>query len=694
MLSENYYKFGGSLEYQHPTYIVRKADFELYEGLKNGEFCYVLNPRQTGKSSLRVHIIHKLTEQGIKCASIDMTRIGSHVTQNEWYGGIVYELLKSLHLLKKINWTHWWQGQELLSPVQRLTALIEDVVLAKISQHIVIFIDEIDSILEIDFKDDFFAFIRACYNQRVDNPDYNRLTFCVLGVATPSDLIADTNRTPFNLGRAIELSSFQLNEIKPLALGLVGKVSNPLILMAEILEWTGGQPFLTQKLCHLIVNSVEQIPKGRETEWIDVFIDKQLIKNWESQDEPEHLKTIRGFLLKDKHNSDYLLRLYQKIIQGEQVTAKENSEQINLCLSGLVVKQDGKLTVANRIYGFIFNLQWVEQELANLRPYDLALKAWLASQGKDELRLLRGQTLQEALVWSADKNLSLEDYQFLNASQALERRESQKTIVLKKQTKETSGELLLAVKRREFQVQYQPIILLATSKIVGFEALARWQHPEQGWISPAKFIPLAEHIGVIVPIGKWILQEACRQLKVWQTIFPEQSTLTISVNLSGQQFWQTNVLQEINQVIHSSNLNAASLKLEIKEIVMTIDLVTAIKKIKQIKTLGVQIEIDNFGTGYSSFDYLQYCPIDTLKIDRSLTSKLSPNNSNSAGIIRDILHKAQQLGINAIAEGVETVEQMIQLQALGCEYGQGFLFSQPVSSKAAEKLLAKSSPTT
>ncbi len=689
MPNDNYYKFGGSLEYEHPTYIIRKADFELYEGLRHGEFCYVLNSRQMGKSSLRVHIIKKLTEQGIKCASIDMTRIGSHVTQNEWYGGIIYELLKSLNLLKKVNLTNWWQGQELLSPVQRLTALIEDILLTKIAQNIVIFIDEIDSILKIAFRDDFFAFIRACYNQRVDNPAYNRLTFCVLGVAAPSDLISDKNRTPFNLGRAINLSGFQMSEIKPLALGLVGKVSNPRIMMTEILEWTGGQPFLTQKLCHLVVNSVEPIPKGRETEWIDVFIDKQLIKNWESQDEPEHLKTIQDYLLIDKENSDSLLRLYKQIIQGEQVIPKDSPQQINLCLSGLVIKKNGKLSVANRIYGFIFNLKWVEQELANLRPYGVALKAWLASQGKDELRLLRGQALQAALVWSADKNLSLEDYQFLNASQALERRESHKTIILKKQTKDMSGELLLAVKRREFQVQYQPIIFLATSKIVGFEALVRWQHPEQGWISPAKFIPMAEQIGLILPIGKWVLQEACHQLKVWQTIFPYQSEITISVNISGQQFWQANIVQQIAQIIHSNNLSATSLKLEIKEIIMTVDFESAIDQIKQIKTLGVQVEIDNFGTGYSSFNYLQYCPIDTLKIDRSFVSRLSANNNGSAEVVRVIVEKAHQLGISVIAEGVETVEQMTQLKALGCEYGQGFLFSQPVSSKVAEKLLAK-----
>ncbi|HAA29279.1 MAG TPA: hypothetical protein DCE56_18240, partial [Cyanobacteria bacterium UBA8553] len=161
MSSDNYYKVGGSLEYQHPTYVVRKADYELYEGLHKGEFCYVLNSRQMGKSSLRVQMMKKLKAQGIKCASIDMTRIGSHVTPAEWYGGVVSELLRGFSLSRTVNFSTWWRERESLPPLQRLRDLIEDVLLTEYSENLVIFLDEIDSILKIQFKDDFFAFIRA-----------------------------------------------------------------------------------------------------------------------------------------------------------------------------------------------------------------------------------------------------------------------------------------------------------------------------------------------------------------------------------------------------------------------------------------------------------------------------------------------------------------------------------------------------
>jgi hypothetical protein len=322
MSDENYYKVGGSLEYQHPTYVVRKADAELYEGLANGEFCYVLNSRQMGKSSLRVQMMKQLKEQGFKCASIDMTRIGSHVTPAEWYAGIISELLRGFSLTRKVNFSDWWREREMLPPLQRLSEFIEDVLLVEFSQNLVIFIDEIDSLIKINFKEDFFAFIRACYNQRVDNPEYNRLTFCLLGVATPSDLIGDKNiSTPFNIGRAIELTGFQLHEVQPLIQGLEGRVTHSSFIMREILEWMGGQPFLTQKLCKLIAqksearnqdtqesleNTKSYILKGRKNEYVEKLVQSRIMENWETQDEPEHLRTIRDRILWSQHKGQLL----------------------------------------------------------------------------------------------------------------------------------------------------------------------------------------------------------------------------------------------------------------------------------------------------------------------------------------------------------------------------------------------------
>ncbi len=364
MSGDNYYKVGGSLEYQHPTYVRRQADLALYEGLTNGEFCYVLNSRQMGKSSLRVQMMKKLKEQGFKCASVDMTRIGSHVTPSEWYAGLVSELLRGFSLSRKVNFSTWWRDREMLPPLQRLRELIEDVLLAEFSSHLVIFIDEIDSIIKIPFKEDFFAFIRACYNQRVDNPEYNRLTFCLLGVATPSDLITDKNiSTPFNIGRAIELTGFELHEVQPLIQGLEGKVSKPEVVLREVLEWTGGQPFLTQKLCKLILSWEKSIAQGKEAECVEELVCSQTIENWETQDEPEHLRTIRDRILWSQRKGK-LLQLYQQILQTGEIKANDTPEHMELRLSGLVVKQQGKLRVYNRIYASVFNQSWVENALA------------------------------------------------------------------------------------------------------------------------------------------------------------------------------------------------------------------------------------------------------------------------------------------------------------------------------------------
>lgn len=202
----NYYKVGGSLSYQHPTYVARQADQDLYDGLKSGDYCYVLNSSQMGKSSLRVQIMKKLEEEGgMKCGSIDMTKIDSQSTPQDFYGGVVSELLRCFSLTRKFDFDVYWQQRELLPPIQRLSEFIENVLLTEFSEKIFVFLDEINSILGSQFQDNFFAFIRACYNQRVDNPEYERLTFCLLGVASPSNLIQDKKRTQFNIGRVISV---------------------------------------------------------------------------------------------------------------------------------------------------------------------------------------------------------------------------------------------------------------------------------------------------------------------------------------------------------------------------------------------------------------------------------------------------------------------------------------------------------
>ncbi|MGK7956974.1 MAG: putative bifunctional diguanylate cyclase/phosphodiesterase, partial [Crocosphaera sp.] len=251
---------------------------------------------------------------------------------------------------------------------------------------------------------------------------------------------------------------------------------------------------------------------------------------------------------------------------------------------------------------------------------------------------------------------------------------------------EVETSLRQALEKQEFHLYYQPIISFTTSELIGFEALLRWQHPTQGWICPSTFIPIAEETGLIVPLGEWILQEACRQLSVWQSHFPFPQPLKISVNISSHQLNQPDFIEQVQRVLEDSEIKASQLNLEITETVIMNNIERASFKLQHLQKLGVKISIDDFGTGYSSLNYLQQLPIDILKIDRSFVSRIELNPTEFQ-IIEAIIKLGNTLGMQTLAEGLETLPQCHLIQSLGVDYAQGYLFSKPLNKHLVEQTL-------
>lgn len=455
------YQVGGSLREEASTYVVRQADSDLYQSLKVGMFCYVLNSRQMGKSSLRVRTMAKLKKEGFACIAFEMRELCVYeVTEDEFYGGFVSYLVSEFNL--DIDLEDWWRQHSFIHPSLRLSKFVEDVLLQE-TQNIVIFIDEIDSLLNLNFKDDFFAFISSCYNKRAEKPKYNRLTIALLGVATPSDLIKDKNHTPFNIeNRAIELTGFQLHEVKPLETALAPVADNPLAVMKEVLAWTGGQPFLTQWVCQLICTSGLQIAAFKEAESVTAILRQRIIENWLARDKQQHLQTIRDRILNNEQLACRFLGLYQQILQHGEIPADDSPEILQLRLSGLVVKQSGKLKVYNRIYKSVFDDTWVASELGNLRPYAEAFLAWSASN-RHQSHLLQGEDLRKALTWGDGKSLSEQDYQFLSASQEREFEEGQQRTQTALLQEKQAQQQLTQVQRKTKRRMYVGVGVLALS---------------------------------------------------------------------------------------------------------------------------------------------------------------------------------------------------------------------------------------
>lgn len=425
----SFYQVGGTLRFESPTYVKREADENLYQGIKAGEFCYVLNPRQMGKSSLAIQTMQRLENEDYACGFIDLTSdIGIAANADEWYYSLADSINRNFKVYSELS--GWWDDYPKLSALGRFRKFIGTIILEQNNKNIVVFIDEINNVSCQSFSlDDFFAFIRSCYNHRVNQPEYQRLTFAIFGVATPTELIQDANQTPFNIGREIKLQGFELEEIEPLIEGLKEKADYPQAVMKEILDWTGGQPFLTQKLCKLVTQIEGIISAGTEKKEIEDLVQAKIIDNWQQQDNPQHLRTIDQKISHETHLSKTLLGLYQQILQCGEIKFNGNQSQILLIISGLVVRKENTLKAYNLIYQSVFNQQWLGHKLADLRPYYAQFLAWKNSEFQEKAYLLQGSELQRALTWSSGQILDEIEQKFLSASQHWNQRQKNQKII-------------------------------------------------------------------------------------------------------------------------------------------------------------------------------------------------------------------------------------------------------------------------
>jgi len=351
--STDFFIAGGTLRPDSPSYVRRPADDELFHLVSAGKFCYVLTARQLGKSSLMVRTAKRLQEHGASTAIIDLNMIGT-VNVDQWYLGLITRLKRQLNLAADPD--TWWRERASLSPVQRFTDFLRDVVLEEAEGPVVIFIDEIDSTLNLDFSDDFFAAIRAMYNARGNDSELNRLTFVLLGVATPTDLIRDRTRTPFNIGQGIALQEFSYADAQVMEQGVEAvHPGEGEAIFTRVFQWTNGHPYLTQKLCLTVAEKSGGF-------WTDERVDRlveELFLSEEARRE-DNLQFVQGSIQASPQRRK-LLGLYRKVYEGREIADDERSpDQNRLKLFGLVRAEQGLLQVRNEIYYRVFDLNWIK----------------------------------------------------------------------------------------------------------------------------------------------------------------------------------------------------------------------------------------------------------------------------------------------------------------------------------------------
>lgn len=350
---------GGTLRAES-FYVRRPADDALLNSLLQGEFCYVLAPRQIGKSSLRTRTEERLEEKGVLCATVDLSNIGSSANAEDWYFGLCSEIWRQLSLTGKLN--EWWSA-ELAPPVLRWSRFLEDKLLAERPERIVIFLDEIDVTLGLQIsRDDFFSSIRSLYNARPDKPAFERLTFCLLGVASPDELVTTERITPFNIGCPISLEDFTEPEARAFIPCLSGDELQQTELLAAVLKWTNGHPFQTQRLCMALVDDVPQ-PFETPTARIKRLVEKIFWQEGGPKD--SSLTYAEQRFRKERGDKRFLARaaLYRRLLAGEMVREdRADRAQQELRLAGMASTRGGSLQIRNRIFANVFGTEWLSRQ--------------------------------------------------------------------------------------------------------------------------------------------------------------------------------------------------------------------------------------------------------------------------------------------------------------------------------------------
>ena len=372
------YQVGGTLSADAPSYIARAADRELYDALQKGEFCYILDSRQVGKSTLIIHAAQRLRSSGVRVATLDFSEPGrAGITEDKWYYALLRQLGEALRLLKELE--TFWKENASFPPLSRWMEAIKQVALPSHSSPLVIFIDEVDSLLSLPFEaDEIFSSIRACYNRRAEHPDLKRLTFCLGGSASPTQLVSNPRVTPFNIGRRIIPTDFTEKEAAKLVKG-AEDAPEAKELLHRILYWTGGHPYLTQALCRALAD-LPSLPTLRD---VDRCCETLFFAH--EPRESDHLAHVRNRLLHSNEDVASLLDLYARVRANPRAIAYQSTNPLHtaLRLSGFVWADDGYLRVRNRIYEHVFNRKWIRDTMpgAELQRQNAAFRRGIIRAG-------------------------------------------------------------------------------------------------------------------------------------------------------------------------------------------------------------------------------------------------------------------------------------------------------------------------